>query len=194
MITVVMLSTRTLSCLVLCLCASLPCVALHLAPVMRLSADESMRAKQLVQSLGDAKERIAKAKVAWEQFHQTYQAAHPNVPGLRFTDDFSLAFALMSSSVDEVRQVTTIELTAEEKRKLDSLHREVTESEQSRRQAERNWRDYQHQLMADHAGHSSTGSGAIVELANDKQVLIPYPWASGLTFTTDFRLAFPLTF
>jgi hypothetical protein len=40
------------------------------------------------------------------------------VPGLRFTDDFSLAFALMSSSVDEVRQVTTIELTAEEKRKL----------------------------------------------------------------------------
>jgi ADP-ribosylglycohydrolase len=161
---------------------------------MRLSADESMRAKQLVQSLGAAKERSAKAKVAWEQFHQTYQAAHPNVPGLRFTDDFSLAFALMSSSVDEVRQVTTIELTAEEKRKLDSLHREVTESEQSRRQAERNWRDYQHQLMADHAGNSSTGSAAIVELANDKQVLIPYPWASGLTFTTDFRLAFPLTF
>ena len=90
-----------------------------------------------MQSLGDAKERSAKAKVAWEQFHQTYQAAHPNVPGLRFTDDFSLACALMSSSVDEVRQVTTIELTAEEKRKLDSLHREVTESEQSRRQAER---------------------------------------------------------
>lgn len=142
----------------------------------------------------DAKERSAKAKVAWEQFHQTYQAAHPNVPGLRFTDDFSLAFALMSSSVDEVRQVTIIELTAEEKRKLDSLHREVTESEQSRRQAERNWRDYQHQRMADHAGNSSTGSGAIVELANGKQVLIPYPWASGLTFTTDFRLAFPLTF
>jgi hypothetical protein len=123
MITVVMLSTRTLSCLVLCLCASLPCVAQHLAPVMRLSADESMRAKQLVQSLGAAKERSAKAEVAWEQFHQTYQAAHPNVPGLRFTDDFSLAFALMSSSVDEVRQVTTIELTAEEKRKLDSLSR-----------------------------------------------------------------------
>jgi ADP-ribosylglycohydrolase len=161
---------------------------------MRLSADEPMRAKQLVQSLGDAKERSAKAKVAWEQFHQTYQAAYPNVPGLKFTDDFSLAFALLSSSVDEVRQVTTIELTAEEKRKLDSLHREVTESEQSLTQAERNWRDYQHQLMADHAGNSSTGSGAIVELANGKQVLIPYPWASGLTFTTDFRLAFPLTF
>src|SRR5260370_5696112 len=149
MVTVVMLSTRTLSCLVLGRCALMPCVAVHLAPVMRLSADESMRAKQLVQSLGDAKERIAKAKVAWEQFHQTYQAAHPNVPGLRFTDDFSLAFALMSSSVDEVRQVTTIELTAEEKRKLDSLHREVTESEQSRRQAARNWREYQHPITAD---------------------------------------------
>ena len=121
MITVIMLSTRTLSCLVLCLCASLPCVAQHLVPVIRLSADESMRAKQLVQSLGDAKARSAKADVAWEQFHQTYQAAHPNVPGLKFTDDFSLAFALLSSSVDEVRQVTTIELTAEEKRKLDSL-------------------------------------------------------------------------
>jgi hypothetical protein len=193
MITVIILSIRTLLCLVLCLCASLPCVAQHWAPVMRLSADESMRAKQLVQSLGDAKERSAKAKVAWEQFHQTYQAAHPNVPGLRLTADFSLAFALMSSSVDEVRQVTTIELTAEEKGNW-TLSIEVTESEQSLRQAERNWRDYQHQLMADHAGNSSTGSGAIVELANGKQVLIPYPWASGLTFTTDFRLAFPLPF
>ena len=130
MITVIMLSTRTVSCLVLCLCASLPCVAQHLAPVMRLSADESMRAKQLVQSLGDAKARSAKAEVAWEQFHQTYQAAHPNLPGLKFTDDFSLAFALLSSSVDEVRQVTTIERTAEEKRKLDSLPSRGNRSEQ----------------------------------------------------------------
>jgi hypothetical protein len=116
------------------------------------------------------------------------------VPGLRFTDDSSLAFAQMNSSVEDVRQVTTIELTAEEKTKLDSLHREMIVSEQWLRQAEKNWRDFQNQLIVDHAGISNTGSGAIVKLANDKEVLIPYPWASGLTFTTDFRLAFPLTF
>jgi hypothetical protein len=172
---------------------SLPCVAQELAPVIRLSAAEATKAKQLAQDVNDAKERSVKAKVVWGQFHQTYQAAHADLPGLRFSEDFRLAFALVKSSTAEVRQVATVELTAEERKKREALHQEMIESEQSQKQAEKNWRDYNYQLVIDHVG-SSKESGAVVTLANGKQVVIPNPWALGLAFTTDFRLAFPQLF
>jgi hypothetical protein len=101
--------TPILSFAIVCLFLSLPCVAQELAPVIRLSTDEATKAKQLAQDVVDAKEWSAKGKLAWEQFHQTYQAAHANLPGLRFSQDFRLAFALLKSS--EVAQVATIELT-----------------------------------------------------------------------------------
>lgn len=167
--------------------------AQSLIPVIQLTSEESAKAKQLAQALKDAKERSAKANVAWEQFHQLYQTAHPDLPNLRFSEDFRLAVALLNSSIAGVRQVATIELTAEERQKLETLHREVIESEQSQKQAEKNWRDYQYQLVVDHVGSSSTG-GAVVTLATGKQVVISPPWDAGLAFTRDFRLAFPQTF
>jgi hypothetical protein len=179
----------TLSFAMVCLFLSLPCVAQELAPVIRLSTDEATKAKHLAQDVVDAKERSAKGKLAWEQFHQTYQAAHADLPGLRFSEDFRLAFALLKSSTFEVGQVATIELTADERKKLEALHQEMTVSEQSQKQAEKNWREFQYQLVLDHVGTSST-AGAIVMLAG-KQITIPNPWASGLAFTSDFRLAFP---
>jgi len=172
-----------------CLFLSLPCVAQELAPVIRLSTDEATKAKHLAQDVVDAKERSAKGKSAWEQFYQTYQAAHADLPGLRFSEDFRLAFALLKSSTFEVSQVATIELTADERKKLEALHQEMTASEQSQKQAEKNWQEFQYQLVVDHVGTSSTG-GAIVMLAG-KQIIIPNPWSSGLAFTSDFRLAFP---
>ena len=191
-ITPVMLRVLVLSTVTLCLYASLPCAAQSLAPVIRLSADEATKAKQLAQNLKDAKDRSAKAKVAWGQFHQTYQSAHPDLPGLRFTADFRLAFALLNSSIPEVRHVATIELTAEERKKLEALHREMTESEQSQTQAEKTWREFQYQLVVDHVGTSNT-EGANVTLAG-KQIIIPNPWGGGLAFTSDFQLAFPQLF
>ena len=187
---VVMIKPLVLSSVIFCLYTPLSCAAQDLAPVIRLSADEATKAKQLVQDLKDAKERSAKAKVAWDQFRQTYQAEHPGLPSVRFTADFRLAFALLNSPIPDVLQVATIELTAEERQKLETLHREVIESEQSQKQAEKNWQDYKYQLVIDHVG-SSKESGGVVTLANGRQVVIPNPWASGLAFTTDFRLAFP---
>ena len=181
-----------LSSAILCLLMSLPCVAQELAPVIRLSAAEATKAKQLAQDVNGAKERSGKAKVVWGQFHQTYQASHADLPGLRFSEDFRLAFALVKSSTAEVRQVATVELTAEERKKLEALHQAMIESEQSQKQAEENWREFQYQLVVDHVGTSST-EGGIVTLAG-KQIIIPKPWHGGLAFTSDFRLAFPLLF
>jgi hypothetical protein len=184
-----MLKTPILSFAMVCLFLSLPCVAQDLAPVIRLSTDEATKAKHLAQDVVDAKERSAKGKLAWEQFYQTYQAAHADLPGLRFSEDFRLAFAIVRSSPFEVRQVAAIELTADERKKLEALHQEMTASEQSQEQAKKNWLDFQYQLVVDHVGTSSTG-GAFVMLSG-KQILIPNPWGSGLAFTSDFRLAFP---
>ena len=185
-----MVRRLTLFTAILCLYASMQCVAQNLAPVIRLTTDEATRARQLVHDLKDANDRCAKAKAAWEKFRQNYQAAHPDVPDLRFTADFRLAFGLLNSSAPEVRQVATIELVPEERRELETLHRELIDSEQSQKEAEKNWRDYKTQLIVDHVGISTTGPGGYLMLAG-KQVLIPSPWASGLAFTSDFRLAFP---
>lgn len=65
----------------------------------------------------------------------------------------------------------------------------MTVSEQSQKQAAKNWLEFQYQLVVDHVGTSST-TGAIVMLRG-KQITIPNPWGAGLAFTSDFRLAFP---
>lgn len=89
-----------------------------------------------------------------------------------------------------MHQVASIELTAEEHKKLEALHQEMIDSEQSQKQAEKNWREFQYQLVVDRVGTSST-EGSVVMLAG-KNVVIPNPWYGGLAFTPDFRLAFPL--
>jgi hypothetical protein len=190
MIDAVMVRRLILPFAILCLFPSLPCVAQELAPVIRLSADEAKKAKQVAEDVDDAKDRRDKAKLAWTQFHQTYQAAHADLRGLRFSKDFRVAFALVEpSKAAEVRQVAAVELTPEERKKLEALHQEMIDSEQSLMQAERAWREFQYQLVVDHVGTSTEGA---VETLGGKRTIIPNPWGGGLAFTSDFRLAFPL--
>jgi len=52
---------------ILCLFLSLPCAAQDFVPFIRLSPDEVAKAKQLVQSLKDARERSSKpSRLGWQ--------------------------------------------------------------------------------------------------------------------------------
>lgn len=169
--------------------------AQSLIPVVQLTSEESANAKQLAQAVKDAKERSAKAKVVWEQFHQLYQAAHPELPNLRFSEDFKLAVARTNSSNPPVYQIATIDLTSEERQKLETLRREMTQSEDSEKQAENNWKDFKIQLVVKHigTGRSASGSSGIVRLSTGGgDIELPMPWGGELAFTKDFRLATPL--
>lgn len=149
-----------------------------------------------MQSLKDAQERSRKAKVAWEQFHQSYQAAHPDLKGLKFTDAFRLAIARADNAALWVFHAASIELTAEERKKLEHLHEEMTESEQSQKQAENAWKDFNYQLVANHvtADHAGTAGYSDVTLSSGKQIRIYMPSTEMLAFTNDFKLAFPVPF
>jgi hypothetical protein len=171
-------------------CSLRPCAAQELVPVIQLSADEAGKAKQLADTVKSAQNRNSKAQIAWEQFHQNYQMAHPNLAPVRFTADFQHAFALRGSpSVLESKPVRTIDLTAEEQQKLQALHQEVEDSERAVREAETTSRDYQYQLVAAHV--TTRGEPGTVMRLGGKQVTIPMPWQEGLAFTPDYRLAVP---
>lgn len=179
---------RILFCVLFGLILSLSCAAQDLVPFIRLSADEVAKAKQLAQSVKDAQERSNRSKVAWEQFHQAYQAAHPNLQNMRFTDDFALAVARVYSPTSRISQAASVELTAEERKKLENLRKEMIESQQSQKQAENAWQDFQYQLVIDHISISTPTGYSDVTLSTGKQARIPSPWGV-LVFTTDFKLA-----
>src|SRR2546429_5303214 len=63
----------------------------------------------------------------------------------------------VNSSISGLFLAATIELTADERKKLEALHREMVESEQSQTRAEHDWRDCKYQLVVDHLGNSATG-------------------------------------
>jgi hypothetical protein len=175
-----------------CLCLSLPCTSQDLVPSIRLSPEEVAKAKQLTQSLRDAEEHNNKANADWKQFRQSYQAAHSDLHGIKFTDDFRLAVSRVDSPANGVLQVATIELTAEERKKLEGLSQEMTESEQSLRQARIAWHDFQSQFLANHSGTCATPPYSELTLSSGKSVRICPPWMQGVAFTADFELAFSL--
>jgi len=174
--------------------ASLPCVAQNVTPVIRLSPDEAAKTKQVAQPLMDAHERHTKARLAWNQFEQTYGVAHPDLPNLRFTEDCRFAIGSVNSPIIGLRQIKAIELTPDERQKLENLRRELTDSEQAEKQAARNWLDYQNQFLAAHVGTATDPGGTemVLKLANGKGGYIPTPWNSGIAFTPDFRLVVPI--
>ncbi len=161
--------------------------AQDLLPIIQLSADETAKAKQLAQDLKNARERNAKAQTAWQTFHLTYQTAHPGLGIVRFTSNFRLACSSSGSDVDPVK---VVELTAEERQQLQALHRELVESEESRKEAQETWIEYQYQIVADHAS-SIGGTLTTGTLSTGKTFLVPAGWSSGLAFTPDFRFAVP---
>ena len=189
-----MMKTLLLSAAAFSLCTSSPrCVAQEVIPVIYLSTGEAAKAKQAVQDLKSAQNRDNRAATAWRNFHQSYQAAHPELPGLRFASDLRVAFAQkkLSGAFPWETEAATIELSAEERQKAESLHREMLEAKLALDQAQKSWSDYWYQLVLDHVPPSPTAGGSIVTLPSGKSATIPNPWGNGVVFTSDFRVAVP---
>ena len=157
-------------------------------PVIQLSAEETTQAQQGMQNFDKARDRYTKAELTWRTFRQIYQAAHPELPSLRFTSDFRLAFVLPDLNS---HTISAVALTADEQRQGQTLYREMLESGQALQQAQKNWLDYQHQLVLNHHILNNTGS-SMPAMLDGKPVSIPCPWCSGVAFTPDFRFAVPL--
>jgi hypothetical protein len=135
----------SLSFTALCVFTCLSCTAQaqELVPIFQLSAEETANASHLAQDVTNAQQRLAKAGEAWHGFQQTYQSAHPDLPNVQFTSDFRLAFTSRGSSsylAAAAQLITPVELTAEEQQQLKTIHREMTESRQSLRQAKKTGR------------------------------------------------------
>ena len=165
------------------------CMAQQVLALIRLSTDEAAKASQLAQSVKGAEDRNNRARILWRSFYQSYQAEHPELPGLRFSSDFRVAFGAKDSAGSLVHEVAVVELSAEERQKAEALHREMLEAQEALPQAEKNWWDYQYELVAGHI--PSTGSGSNRILPSGKSVVVPEPWDRGLAFTPDFRVAVP---
>jgi len=134
---------------------------------------------------------FALALTAWQDFHQSYQAAHPELPGLKFASDFQIAFTLKNPSSPLGNEVAAIELSGEEREKVLSLQLQMVDSNRALGKATKNWSDYQHQLAFDNLPGAKSG-GQVFTLSNGKAVAVPSPWNFGVAFTTDFQVAVPV--
>ena len=85
--------------------------------------------------------------------------------------------------------MATVELSPEERQKAESLNREMLEARRLADQAQKSWSDYWHELVLDHVPPSP--EGLVVSLPSGKSGKIPNPWANGIVFTPDFRVAVP---
>lgn len=171
-------------------CALPPrCVSQDAVPVIYLSPSETAKAKQAAEVLTRAYDHNNRARTAWQNFRQSYQAAHPELPGLKFASDLKLAFALKNLPDPLWREAAVIELSAEEREKAESLQRQIAEAKRALDEAKQNWLDYRCALVLDHfAGGTSGGE---YKLSSGKTVILPDPWASGPAFTPDFRVTVP---
>ena len=173
------------------------CVAQQVVPTIYLSASEAAKSKQAVQDFKGAQERNSRAVQAWRDFHESYQAAHPDLPGLQFASDFRIAFSKKNLNGglpwETVANLATVELSPEERQKAEFLYRDTLEARRLADQAQKNWLDYWHELVLDHVPPPSPfPGGSTVTLPGGKSGIIPFPWENGIVFTPDFRIAVPL--
>jgi hypothetical protein len=176
-------------------CASSPHYIAQLAPTISLSASEAAKAKQAVQDFKSAQERKTQTETAWRNFYDSYQAGHPDLPGLQFASDFRIAFSKKNNGNrpwETVANLATVELSSEERQKAEFLYRDMLEARRLAEQAQKNWMDYWHELVLDHVPPTSPfPGGSVVTLPNGKSGTIPNPWGNGIVFTPDFRVAVP---
>jgi len=152
---------------------SLSCNAQALIPVIQLSASESADAKQISEKIENAWDREQKAEEAWRDFHDTFQKAHPEIHNLRFTSDYRSAVSLPGQGIGQVPpRASTVELTGDERKRLEALDREFKESSEALRKARRDWDDFTRKFLVNHFPDGNSGS-----------------WGSGITLTSDFRFA-----
>ena len=172
------------------------CVAQQVVPTIYLSASEAAKAKQAVQDFKSAQERNNQAVTAWRSFYDSFQAAHPDLPGLQFLSDFQIAFSRKNLNGNRpwetVANLATVELSPEERQKAEFLYRDTLEARRLADQAQKNWLDYWHELVLDHVPPNPGSGGSVVTLPNGKSGTIPNPWGNGIVFTPDFRVAVPL--
>src|SRR5262245_24445993 len=107
------MKTLLLSSLAFSLCISSTRSLAQEVPAIYLSPSEAAKAKQAVQDSKSAQERNKRAITAWQSFYNGYQAAHPELPGLRFTSDFRFAFTRknVNSQFPWEGEAVTIELS-----------------------------------------------------------------------------------
>lgn len=176
------------------LCISSPrCRAQEPVPVIYLSPDVAAKAKQTAQDLKSAQDRNSRAAAEWRAFNLNFQAAHPELPGLRFSSDFRVAFGKrnVSNPFPLETEAETVELSAEEQKKAKSLFEETLEAKRLVDQKQKAWLDYQNQLVLDHVPPNPNAGGSIVTLPDGATATIPNPWANGIIFTQDFRVVVP---
>jgi hypothetical protein len=162
-------------------------------PAIYLSPSEAAKAKQAVQDFKNAGDRDNRAITAWRSFQQGYQEAHPELPGLQFTSDFQIAFSRknLNTQFPWEAEAVTIELSAEERQKAESLYREMLEARRVVNQARLDWSNYWHELVLDHVPASPGSPGMPVTLPSGKSGTIPDRWSGGVVFTPDCRVAVP---
>ena len=185
-----------LSVVAFSVCASSPhYIAQQPVPTIYLSASEAAKAKQAVQDFKSAQERNNQAVTAWRSFYDSFQAAHPDLPGLQFLSDFQIAFSRKNLNGNRpwetVANLATVELSPEERQKAEFLYRDTLEARRLADQAQKNWLDYWHELVLDHVPPNPGSGGSVVTLPNGKSGTIPNPWGNGIVFTPDFRVAVP---
>jgi hypothetical protein len=174
----------------LCLFVPSLCPAQQLITAIQLSAEETAKAKQAAEELKNAQARLDKANAAWDGFRKSFQAEHPDLRNLRFSSDLRTAFALSDEEVAPgVKEATSVELGVEERRKLEALVAELTESKGSLKQAQTHWNDFQNELVADHIPQTSGHGRVGVTLSNGKTVGVALEWQNGIALTPDFRFA-----
>jgi hypothetical protein len=154
-----------------------PCAAQDLVPVIRLSVDETAEAQRLVHDVEIAQERVSKANIARQAFYQTFQAAHPELPNLKFTSDFRMAFApARLDSVKGLDRIDFVELTSEKQQKLRELHEEVNLSRQNSDQTRTAWLTFQQKVVMGHV--EKPGSVSPIVLHSGGQLMFPAGWTN----------------
>jgi hypothetical protein len=158
--------------------------------VLYLSEAEAAEARKAVETFQAAQDRSNRAGISWRSFHQGYQAAHPELPSLKFSSDFRVAFTITRRG--ELGEAVTVELSPEERQQAESRHGEMVEAEAALKQARESWHDFQYELLARRFPDAETRVGNVPRiLTGGQKVAVPMEWQSGFALTSDFRLAVP---
>jgi hypothetical protein len=163
----------------------------YLTQTIQLSQDETAKAKQAVSDLKAARQRLEKARDAWDDFHKSYQVEHPELGYVKFSPDLQFAFGNQDLG-SGLHGAAEVELTPDEHRKLEALHTEVVQSQQSAKEAEAKYDDFQWQLLANHFPNTGSDNAHEHTLTNGTKVRLPLAWSNGVRLTPDFRFALPL--
>lgn len=170
----------------------------QLTPTIRLSNEETMRAKQVTRDLTNAQDRSKIAKARWDDFDEKFYQAHPELRGGgQFSSDFADVYLRLGDSVGAMAM--RVELSADERRDAQARYNELKESDAAVKSAQQNWENFQNELLVKRVPGvvpkssfpaNQVFNGGVVSF-DGKEYLIPSPWQSGILLTTDFGTAVP---